>query len=272
MRRLKRVVKSLVEWNLLVKLRSIWFRLRAPFYSGRNVLCPCCGRTFRKFLTAGVRRIRSNARCPRCGSWERQRMLWLFLKQRTNIFSNRARILHVAPEHVLSKEFARMEHLDYVSADLCSPLASVQMDVTRVCFAESSFDLILCCHVMEHVLDDIGAMRELCQALRPNGLAIFQIPIKREHTFEDSSVVSEFDRERVFGQRDHVRICGQDYMSRFEVAGFEVSVVNLARELGNANAQKYGLWAEEQLIICKRRVAQECVIPFPSNAHLAIAE
>jgi ubiquinone/menaquinone biosynthesis C-methylase UbiE len=62
-----------------------------------------------------------------------------------------------------------MPNLRYVSTDLYSPLAMVRMDIVEISFQDSSFDVILCCHVLEHVPDDQQALRELLRILKPGG-------------------------------------------------------------------------------------------------------
>jgi lipopolysaccharide exporter len=98
-------------------------------YRGDNVVCPCCGNSFSSFAPGGVNN-RPNAMCPRCGAFERHRLLWLYLQQQTNLFSQKLKVLHFAPEYMLQKKFKQLENLDYTSADLNSPLASVKADIT----------------------------------------------------------------------------------------------------------------------------------------------
>lgn len=186
---------------------------------------------------------RANARCPNCGARERHRHLWLFLQHKTNLLSDRLRVLHVAPERILEKRLKSQPNLDYVSVDLARRRATVKADITGLPFPENSFDVILCSHVLEHVVDDRKAMRELHRVLRPSGWAAIMVPIKwrRDQTFEDPTVVAPRDRERVFGQADHVRIYGRDFTSRLEEAGFRVSVEDYRRELGEERARRYGL-------------------------------
>ena len=64
--------------------------------------CPVCRSHVRRFLHFG-QPPRADARCPICGSLERHRLLWLFLRSRTDLFDGAPkRILHVAPEPVLA--------------------------------------------------------------------------------------------------------------------------------------------------------------------------
>ncbi len=52
-----------------------------------------------------------------------------------------------------------------------------EIDVTSITYDSNTFDVILCSHVLEHVLDDGKAMRELYRVLKPGGWGIIQVPI-----------------------------------------------------------------------------------------------
>ena len=126
------------------------------------------------------------------------------------------------------------------------------MDITNIILPDNQFDCIICYHVLEHISDDEKAMRELFRVLKPGGWAILQSPIDymRDKTFEDSSVVLPRERERVFGQNDHVRIYGLDYKDRLERAGFIVKCYNYVSELEDDAIKKYGLSKYENIYFC----------------------
>jgi predicted SAM-dependent methyltransferase len=110
----------------------------------------------------------------------------------------------------------------YITADLYKK-AMVRMDITDILYPDETFDIILCNHVLEHVTDDIKAMREFFRVLKKDGWAILLVPIAdMDKTYEDSSIVSEVDRLRAFGQGDHVRKYGRDYIDRLRSVGFNV--------------------------------------------------
>lgn len=235
--------------------------LRALSNVGTRVMCPCCRWRFRSFLPAGIIVKRANALCPRCGSLERHRLLWLYLKDRTDFFENSHRVLHFAPESIFVRHFRRMPQLDYITADLSSPRASTKADITNIPCKDNSFDVVLCNHVLEHVADDQKAMREICRVLSPNGWAILQSPIdtRRAKTFEDPTITSPEDRERAFGQHNHVRMYGRDYKKRLEKAGFRVKVDSYARDLETHIVSKYGLPDEEIYYCTKNPLPSETV-------------
>jgi SAM-dependent methyltransferase len=120
----------------------------------------------------------------------------------------------------------------------------VTADLTDLPFDDGSFDFVLCNHVLEHVPDDVAAMRELQRVLARDGLAVMQHPIdaRRSETFEDWSVADPAERDRVFFQRDHVRIYGRDFTDRLHIAGFSaIDRTKLQDELPPSEIARYCL-------------------------------
>ena len=108
--------------------------------------------------------------------WRGIDSLWLYLKNETEFFSKKLKVLHFAPEQAFYKRFRNLSNLDYTTTDLNSPLADVKADICDLPFKNESFDFILCNHVLEHIPDDKKAMQELYRILKPGGTAILQIP------------------------------------------------------------------------------------------------
>jgi SAM-dependent methyltransferase len=228
-------------------------RARALWLRGGRVECPVCGGRFRGFLPGGPDR-RPGAQCPGCGALERHRLLWIYLRERTSLFRDPLRLLHLAPERHLQRCLRSLPRLRVVSGDLDSPLAEARLDLARLPFREGAFDALLCSHVLEHVADARGALRELRRVLRPGGWAILQSPVDaaRAVTFEDPTVATPRERMRWFGQADHVRVFGRDYPEWLRAAGFEVTVDGYVRELDAERAARWGLDREEDVYFCRR--------------------
>ncbi|MFC2125377.1 class I SAM-dependent methyltransferase [Bacteroidota bacterium] len=225
------------------------------FYIGRNVECPVCGSNYRKFLPYGRKSPRSNALCPNCLSLERHRLMWLYLKEKTDFLTKKLKVLHIAPELCFINRFEAMGNLDYVTADLESPLAKVKMDIHDIPFDQNTFNVVFCNHVMEHVNDDIKAMSEIYRVLKPSGWAIIQIPFigtVPDTTFEDPSITNPKQREKVYGQSDHVRLYGWDYPDRLRKAGFMVKEDNYVKELSAEIVQRHALPQNEVIYFCHK--------------------
>lgn len=226
----------------------------APFYAGNNFEDPIDGRTYRKLLPYGRINPRQNALAPGSMSLERHRLLWLFLKQRTTFFSQQLKMLHIAPEYCFIKLFRKQKNIDYITGDLVSPWADVKMDIQRMPFDNSSFDVIMCNHVLEHVADDVKAMAELYRVMKPGGWGIFQVPVdyNREVTLEDPSINTPELREKFYWQADHVRLYGLDYAERLRSAGFEVVEDRLLEEFNSDFRMRLALPPKEIIYYCKK--------------------
>lgn len=247
----KSFAKKVIPEKYHHSFREIRRQCVSLYLCGYRFTCPICGGHFRKLLPFGVK-PRPNARCPRCGSLERHRLLWLYLKAKTNLFADDLKFLDIAPMDCLQRKFRAMPNLDYISVDLESPIAMVKMDITDMQFPSNYFDCIICYHVLEHIFDDRKAMAEIFRVLKPGGWAILQVPILRDKTFEDPSVTAPEDRERIFGQRDHVRIYGLDYRDRLEAVGFNVKVDDYVKQLSEDAIKKYGLMEDETIYFCSK--------------------
>ena len=247
MKSIFRYLLNRIPRPVLIKLSYLIRPVLAFVLKGSRYTDPIDGKSFRKFLSYGYEKQRENVLSPSTLSLERHRLLWLFLKNKTNFFTVRAKVLHFAPEQAFYKRFRKLSSLDYITTDLNSPLADVKADICDLPFDDNSFDIILCNHVLEHIPDDRLAMSELYRVLKPGGWGIFQIPqdLNRQETFEDNSITDKKERARIFGQYDHVRIYGRDYFDKLRATGFEVEEVNYSAELTPAEIDKYRLAKSE---------------------------
>ena len=254
-------MKDIISWVLrhvprkyLQLVSHFGVKVLAIFYSGKGVECNVCGSEFRKFLPYG-RSGRDNALCPHCLSLERHRLMYLYLQRKTNFFKEDIKLLHVAPEYCFIDRFEKMKNLDYITADIESPLAKVKMDIHQIPFEANTFDVAFCNHVMEHVDDDIKAMSELHRVLKPGGWAIIQSPQdwSRATTYEDPTITDPKERERLFWQDDHLRLFGRDYGQRLEKGGFKVTEDRFVmNELTPEEVKHYALPANEVIYFCQK--------------------
>jgi predicted SAM-dependent methyltransferase len=145
-----------------------------------------------------------------------------------------------------------------MSADLNKSYATTRLDITNMPgVASGSMDVVYCSHVLEHVSDDRMAMREFARVLKPSGWAVLLVPIWAEHTFEDPSVTDPKERERLFGQDDHVRRYGPDFADRVNEAGFDVRIYDAEEVLGE-HRHRYAVPAHEgPVYFCRPRVTAQ---------------
>jgi SAM-dependent methyltransferase len=164
------------------------------------------------------------------------------LQKKTDLFDGKPKkALHVAPEPCFESRFKERLGGSYLTADLFNPHVMVKMDITDIQFPDQSFDVIYCSHVMEHVLEDRQAMREFHRVLKNDGWAILNVPITSDKTYEDPSIVEPQDRLIAFGQKNHVRRYGPDYVDRLREAGFTVEVIRVGDLVSSNEAERMGL-------------------------------
>lgn len=256
-------MKQLIRWFLNHLPRTLMQRvagwltpLVGLWYRGSRYACPLCGHTFRKLLPYGYVTVRENALCPHCLSLERHRLLWLWLQRETDLMEGKKRLLHIAPEVCLMRHLKphyKGNETAYVTADLESPLADLHFDIQQIPLEDNSFDVVICNHLMEHVTDDRLAMRELHRILRPGGWGVLLSPVELERptTFEDDSITDPRERTRIFGQYDHRRIYGNDFVERLREAGFEARDIDYAATLDDEERSRFALPADHIYVVRK---------------------
>jgi SAM-dependent methyltransferase len=198
---LKKFAKALIPERLLYKYEVPLRSLFAFQYRGNNCTCNICNHSFRKFIPLNKKDIL----CPFCGSRSRTRRLYQVIKDRSLL---RGKILHFSPSRSLYRILKTDERIDYISSDFEDEfIAEYNYDITNIDCVDNSFDLIICYHILEHIINDEKAMRELYRVLRPGGICLIQTPFQKgEDIFEDYSIVTKEERLKFFGQDDHVRV------------------------------------------------------------------
>jgi len=227
---------------------------RALLFIGSKYVCPCCGWKLRAFTQGGTSlNVRPNGYCPRCNSKARHRRDWLFLQEKTNLFSTPIRLLHVSPKYALSRRLTKLPAIDFVGVDLEGrPHAPHKVDITEIPFESASFDAIICIHVLEHVEDDRKAIAELYRVLRPGGWALISVPIDfSRKTYEDPTIVAPEDRKKHFGEEQHVRWYGFDFIDRLQSEGFEVQL-DRGVDVPASSKEKHGLLDDENVFYCTK--------------------
>lgn len=247
--------------------RKIQFK--SIFFPQKICKCPFCGKisdkmkpigidnpTIKKYHIIGAgKRL---AGCPYCGATDRERLVYTYLKHELNIYSKpQTKILHIAPEMIIANQFVKHLFTNYACGDFYAEGQHAEyskefvkyMDVQNLPFANNSFDLIICNHVLEHVSDEKKAMQELYRVLEKNGIAILQVPFSPvlETTISDPTIIDKDILEKRFGQKDHVRLFGKDYKAKLESCGFRVQEIKLQRKY-----PKYGLNPKEILFVGRK--------------------
>lgn len=225
------VRRSLGNWWSARQTRAAKRRLLASLH-GDSVACNVCGWKGSRFTDDNWH---PGTVCPNCGSQVRHRLLAAILDGLTNIpgisgatLLRGREILHFAPERQL-RDRIKSAARRHVTADYDRGDCDLRLDMSSMpSIADATFDVVIASDVLEHVPDDLAAMREIKRILRPGGVAILTVPQKDppSTTDEDPAVIDPPERERRFGQKDHVRMFGDDFSIRLGHAGFRVTTIS----------------------------------------------
>ncbi len=215
---IKQIVLKIFPRKVLFRyeyaLRSLYYL----FYRGSKYQCNIC-----QSHLSGFVQTHNDQLCPRCGSIQRNRRLWQLLKG--EFLREDMKILDFSPSRSLYRVMKK-GHYRYESTDLSGDFISDKSyDIQNIDAADENYDLIICYHILEHINDDRKAMTELVRVLKKGGNCLIQTPFKKGEIYEDDSISSPIEREKHFGQFDHVRIYSVDGLAgRLKDAGFQVDI------------------------------------------------
>ncbi|KAA5532432.1 methyltransferase domain-containing protein [Taibaiella lutea] len=257
------IVKSTLPFSLRVELRKLNWKSRYYLQSiahstKEKVFCPIEEKEYNCFIPE-TKGVWSSLISPGNGARSRHRLIWLYLKKNTNIFSGDCSLLHIAPEFCYYGILKSLPKLHYMPGDKMVEGYGKQsgvayMDLLDLKLDDNSIDYVLCNQVLEHIPDDRTAMKEIYRVLKPGATAIITVPIDENisATYEDFSITSPAEREKHFGQWDHVRWYAKDITERFKEAGFKnVELVRFGEQFSEADYKKYGL-CEDLILVAKK--------------------
>lgn len=254
----------------LAVLKKAWYRVAWHRFRGKGFTCNYCGAEYKKFVPeyptsdiAGalethrvVAGFGDNVLCPHCLSKNRERLLKAVIGQYLSVAGKK--VLHFSPERNLSRWLRQQAAVTTVDLapgfyrDIDPQIAFA--DATDLSFADSSFDIVIANHILEHIPDDRQAMREIYRVLGPHGVAILQVPYSETlaATIEEPDINDPARQAVRFGQKDHVRIYSlRDYVQRLEAAGFRL------RLLGPPDLfvfRGYAIQEDETVILCYKSI------------------
>ncbi len=238
---IKRVVLKIVPKQKLFQYEYSLRYINYLFYVGNKYECNICKKKLSNFVVLDNERL-----CPRCGSLQRTRRLWQILND--GFIQSQTKILDFSPPRCIFR--VMKNNSNYLSSDLSGDfLSDVSFDITKINAIDESYHLIVCYHVLEHIEDDNKAMKELFRVLKKGGNCIIQTPFKEGEIFEDFSIKSDIEREKYFGQYDHVRIYSVEGLkNRLKNVGFTVEVKEFISDYENL----HGYAQNETVLICSK--------------------
>jgi SAM-dependent methyltransferase len=215
--RLRTTLRPFVPRRFHAPVTQLSGHLVALALAGSRVSCPCCGGRLRRFV------VYPSLYCPRCGSYERHRLLALQLAEQPELLAPPLRLLQVSPDRPLERLVTR-PGIERVSIDIDNPAVDFEMEVHELAFADESFDTVLALHVVDAVADQPRALKELHRVLRPGGAALLQVPVDEQPRLRENLIAT----------------------------GFAVQSLPAA-ELGASAIARHGLIAEEATYVGRRR-------------------
>jgi hypothetical protein len=215
----------------LIYLSMLDFLLRK-----KDVECNICGWQGTKFypnVGSGYFELQSN--CPRCSCIHRYRSMVALLDLKTDLFSPGKMVVEVAPVRSFQAYcIFRKSGSNYLSFDL-EKFGMEQGDLTAMRYSDAYCDYFICFHVLEHVPDDVAAVKEIFRVLRPGAKAILQVPI--DWTL-DSTV--EYGKANPF-ETGHVRrYSDSGFAGRLRERGFAVSRASVGDVFSEHDIRRYG--------------------------------
>lgn len=211
------------------------------FTRRKRVQCNICGWQGARFYpNVGSGYFDLDSNCPRCSCTHRYRSLAAVLDTRTDFFSPDMAVIEVAPVRTFQAYCLwRKQGKNYLSFDLDN-FAMEKGDLTAMRFENNSCDYFLCFHVLEHVLADVAAVREIFRVLRPGGQAVLQVPI--DHSLAETL---EYGRPNP-RETGHVRrYSDTGFARRLAGEGFQVSKVSVMELFPEVDIARYGLNREQ---------------------------
>jgi SAM-dependent methyltransferase len=198
--------------------------------------CPCCGWRGARFLNhVGYDETLQNYVCPRCGSHARHRGLAIFLRRMLAARDRPARVLHFAPERGIASALASNHNISYITMDMAPHAVSVRADICALPFRDLAFDLVVCCHVLEHLPADGPALKEIARTLKPGGQALVMVPMlpgwEAKPTLEFGAPQPRLS--------DHWRLYGREVPDRIAAAGLACAGVRFSSFLTATQQDTY---------------------------------
>ena len=210
-----------------------------------SLSCPCCGwsgRRYYDYIEIGY--TVPNAACPQCDSHPKHRQFFLWLTREYKLNEKSGVAVIFAPERAFDPVWQRTKGLRVFRVDYEKTRdVDAQIDLQQLGVASDAVDLVWCHQVLEHIEDDLAAMKELNRILRPGtGELVVSVPMISaaetvEYGFPDPK------------ESGHWRIYGDDFATRLEASGFRVKKVDFV--VSEKEAAKFGT-SDEPFYLCRK--------------------
>lgn len=230
---IKKIIRKIVKLSrrYIARFIDVIAKDKLPYF------CPCCNTYLLAFADGGYthfhkrfnieryKGIDQKVICPVCNALPRHRILATWMQVNKSLFENK-KILYFAQEKSI-KKWCKRNSIECTTADLYQK-ADLKIDIEDTGLNDNSYDAIFCNHVLEHVSDYKRALKELYRIAKPDGFIILSFPVDLNYdtVYEDSSIETDADRLKYFGQNDHRRVFGRDSEKILAESGFTVTRIS----------------------------------------------
>ena len=191
----KKVFKKIIPRTFFRQYESYFRNIIYLFFKGDKYQCNICHAKLKSFLQLP----NQDLLCPKCGSLARTRRLYQIIIEKKLL---KGKILHFSPPACLAKKLSQYTDIQYISSDFEKEFkAEKRYDLTNIEAAANEFDLFLAYHVLEHIEEDILAMKELYRITKKGGFGLIQTPFQSGQIYEDNSIKTEEERLKHFGKK-----------------------------------------------------------------------
>lgn len=238
--KVKKIAKKIIPQQFIKKHEEKLRALVALSYKGDKVTCTVCDNNFSKFIELENNELL----CPNCGCLPRTRRLLKLIEDEGSLSTKK--LLHFSPPKGFRSKLKQLELGAYVTTDYEGEFdADKRLNIEAIEEPDNKYDIIICYHVLEHIIKDEQAMEELYRILKPGGVCFIQTPFKEGEIYEDYSVKSKEGRLKHFGQSDHVRIFSVlGLRDRLRNKGFNVEEL----QFGRLEENRYGFSENETVL------------------------
>ena len=226
-------------------VKKIEMKMESSNQKQSNVICPCCDWHGKCFFPLDLKtRYRVSAKCPRCGSRERTRAYFLYYYHIEKFPKVTKTILMVSEEPRLKNYLFKDYKGFLINCDIRPVDVTLRADLTKLSLKNECADVVLCHHVLEHILNDRDAIEELKRVTKFDGIVYISVPQNYD-----------LDKTVEWGKANarmscHVREYGKDFIER--LGCFTVEVIDVATFWGFEQRKKWGLDETEILYKCTK--------------------
>jgi predicted SAM-dependent methyltransferase len=169
--------------------------------------------------------------------------------------SKKLKLIDFAPHDSLRNYLKKDDFIEYRCADLFMDDVDDKVDLTDMSIYESNtIDMFICSHILEHIKDDVKAMRELYRILKVGGWGIVMVPIllSLNDDFEEDRFQSDDEKWKYFMQDDHVRMYSKTgFLEKLRSVGFNIKELGESY-FGKDSFYKHGIQSRSVLYVVEK--------------------